>query len=62
MPLCNYFNSEQKIEGFRNLLEDQNLKDIIKDRTLSSLLDDLNVRETMSENNSPTSDVASDRN
>ena len=40
-----------KIEGFKNLLDDQNLKDILKDRTINSLLDDLNLRKVVSQKN-----------
>ena len=40
-----------KVKGFKNLLDDQNLKDILKDGVINSLLDDLNLRKFMKEKN-----------
>ena len=34
-----------KIEGFNSLLDNQNLKEILKDRLIKSLLNDLNLRK-----------------
>ena len=38
-----------KIEGFNSLLDNQNLKEILKDRLIKSLLNDLNLKKVMKE-------------
>ena len=40
-----------EVKGFKNMLDDQNLKDILKDGVINSLLDDLNLRKVIKEKN-----------
>ena len=40
-----------EVKGFKNMLDDQNLKNILKDGVINSLLDDLNLRKVIKEKN-----------
>ena len=40
-----------EVKGFKNMLDDQNLKNILKDGVINSLLDDLNLRKLIKEKN-----------